>query len=93
MGGRQGIRGFPGRGPAGKNISIWISDTEIEHVYKKVGSFWLPAHNTSITKVRFGGTATLKIDYRDYRIGEPQAGMSSEVCSAEAPQGQLSERR
>jgi hypothetical protein len=76
-----------------KNISFWISHTEIEHEYKKVGAFWLPARNTSITKVRFGGTAKLKIDYRDYRIGEPQAGMSSEACSQAAGQGQLSEKR
>jgi hypothetical protein len=62
-----------------KNISFWISNTEIQHEYKKVDSFWLPAHNTSITKVRFGGTATLKIDYRDYRIGEAQAG--ADLCA------------
>ncbi len=76
-----------------KNISFWISHTEIEHEYKKVGAFWLPAQNTSTTKVRFGGTAKLKIDYRDYRIGEAQSGMSSEVCSQAAAQGQLSEKR
>lgn len=76
-----------------KNISFWISHTEIEHEYKKVGAFWLPARNTSTTKVRFGGTAKLKIDYRDYRIGEPQSGTNSEVCSQAAGQGQLSEKR
>lgn len=76
-----------------KNISFWISHTEIEHEYKKVGAFWLPARNTSTTKVRFGGTAKLKIDYRDYRIGEPQAGMSSDACSQAEAQGQLSEKR
>jgi hypothetical protein len=75
-----------------KNISFWISHTEIEHQYKKIGPFWLPAHNTSTTHVRFGGTAKLKIDYRDYRIGEPQAGQNSDVCSQPAARLQLSEK-
>jgi len=75
-----------------KNISFWISHTEIEHEYKKIGEFWLPAHNTSVTHVRFGGTATLKIDYRDYRIGEQQAGMVPDVCSQSLAQAQLSEK-
>ena len=73
-----------------KNISFWISHTEIDHEYKKVGEFWLPAKNTSTTHVRFGGTAKLKIDYRDYRIGESQAGASPDVCSQSAAQEQLS---
>ncbi len=75
-----------------KNISFWISHTEIEHEYKKIGAFWLPAWNTSTTKVRFGGTAKLKIDYRDYRIGEPQSGATSDVCSQAAAKIQLSEK-
>src|SRR5262249_20161030 len=64
-----------------KNISFWISHTEIEHEYKKIGAFWLPALNTSTTHVRFGGTAKLKIDYRDYRIGESKPGAPSGVCA------------
>ena len=52
-----------------KNVSFWISHTEIEHEYKKIGEFWLPAHNTSVSKVRLGGTATLTIEYFNYRIG------------------------
>lgn len=75
-----------------KNISFWISHTEIEHEYKKVGEFWLPARNTSTTKVRFGGTARLRIDYRDYRIGEAAQGAPSDVC-AQAAATQLSEKR
>jgi hypothetical protein len=72
-----------------KNISFWISHTEIEHEYKKHGEFWLPAQNTSTTHVRFGGTATLKIDYRDYRIGQPKPGSTADVCSQAASQMQL----
>jgi hypothetical protein len=65
-----------------KNPSFWISHTEINHQYEKIGQFWLPATNTSITKVRFGGTAKLKIDYLDYRIGSPEtAPTGGDVCS------------
>ena len=64
-----------------KNISFWISHTEVEHEYKKIGDFWLPARNTSITHVRFGGTAKLKIEYRDYRIGVPHSGTPSNACT------------
>lgn len=51
-----------------KNPSFWISNTKIEHHYEKIGNFWLPASNKSITKVRLGGTATLTIQYTDYKV-------------------------
>lgn len=52
----------------GKNPSFWTVHTDIQHFYAKIGEFWLPSHDTSVTKVRFGGTATLTIDYFDYKI-------------------------
>jgi len=55
-------------GEPAKNPSFWISHTQIEHRYTKVGDFWLPAHNQSITQVRLGGKAVLTIDYTDYEI-------------------------
>jgi hypothetical protein len=51
-----------------KNPSFWISRTEIEHRYAKIGEFWLPAYNQSITQVRLGGKAVLTINYTDYEI-------------------------
>jgi hypothetical protein len=51
-----------------KNPSIWIKKTEIRHLYKKVGDFWLPAENQSISTIRFDGRATLTIKYADYEI-------------------------
>jgi hypothetical protein len=51
-----------------KNPSLWISKTSIKHSYTKIDEFWLPVQNTSQTSVRFGGTATLIIDYHDYAI-------------------------
>ncbi|MGA7522780.1 MAG: outer membrane lipoprotein-sorting protein [Acidobacteriaceae bacterium] len=51
-----------------QNPSFWIRSTEIHHVYTRTGSFWLPEHNESETKVRFGGSAVLTIDYGAYQI-------------------------
>ncbi|MGO9433701.1 MAG: hypothetical protein ACLPH3_14410 [Terracidiphilus sp.] len=59
-----------------QNPSFWIRSTEIHHVYSKVGDFWLPQRNVSESKIRFGGTATLTIDYGDYEFEH------SEVTSA-----------
>lgn len=51
-----------------KNPSFWIKKTRIEHRYQKIGEFWLPASNKSVTDVRLGGTATLNILYSDYQL-------------------------
>jgi hypothetical protein len=51
-----------------KRPSFWISKTRINHVYTKVGDFWLPAENRSTTDVRLGGVATLTISYTNYQV-------------------------
>lgn len=51
-----------------KNPSFWISRTLIRHTNRITNGFWLPEQNQSETKVRVGGTATMCIDYRSYRI-------------------------
>jgi len=51
-----------------ENLSFWIRNTEIRHLYSKVGEFWLPKQNTTVTKVRLGGIATLTIDYDKYEF-------------------------
>lgn len=51
-----------------KNPSFWIKKTRIEHRYQKIGQFWLPASNQTITSVRLGGTATLNILYSAYEL-------------------------
>lgn len=51
-----------------KPPSIWIKKTRIEHQYEKIGEFWLPAFNKSVTNVLLGGTATLTIQYTDYKL-------------------------
>jgi hypothetical protein len=51
-----------------KNPSFWTKDTKIEHVYTKVGDFWLPKSNHSTTNTRLGGRAYLTIDYNNYKV-------------------------
>ena len=51
-----------------ENLSFWIRNTEIRHLYSKVGDFWLPKQNTTVTKVRLGGIATLTIDFDKYEF-------------------------
>jgi len=51
-----------------KSPSFWISQTQIEHQYTKVADFWLPMQNRSTSRVRFGGTALLTIEYKDYEV-------------------------
>ena len=56
------------QGEPAKNPSYWVSHTQIEYRWAKIGGFWLPAHNTSETEVRMGGKAVLTIDYSDYEV-------------------------
>jgi hypothetical protein len=51
-----------------KNPSFWIKKTDIHHSYKKVGEFWLPSENESVSTVRGGGRAVLTIKYLNYEI-------------------------
>lgn len=51
-----------------KNPSMWIKKTRIEQHYQKIGQFWLPAWNQTVTNVRLGGTATLNILYSGYDL-------------------------
>jgi len=51
-----------------KTPSFWILDTTISHRYHKVGKFWLPVSDKSVSNIRFGGKATLTISYLDTKI-------------------------
>jgi hypothetical protein len=51
-----------------KNPSFWIKKTEIHHSYLKIGDFWLPSQNESISVVRGGGRAVLIIKYQNHEI-------------------------
>jgi hypothetical protein len=51
-----------------KNPSMWIKNTAIHHIYKKLGDFWFPLENESTSTMRVGGHAVLSIKYRNYEI-------------------------
>jgi hypothetical protein len=51
-----------------KNPSFWIKKTVIHHSYLKIGDFWLPSKNESVSAVRGGGRAALIIQYQNYEI-------------------------
>jgi hypothetical protein len=51
-----------------KNPSFWIKKTVIHHSYLKIGDFWLPSKNESVSAVRGGGRAVLTIKYQNYEI-------------------------
>ena len=51
-----------------QNPSFWTKKNEIHHEYMKVGDFWLPRSNESVSYIRLGGRATLTIEYKNYRV-------------------------
>lgn len=51
-----------------KNPSFWIKKTDIHHSYLKIGDFWLPSENKSVSVIRGGGHAVLTIKYLNYEI-------------------------
>jgi hypothetical protein len=51
-----------------QNPSMWITKTDIRHEYQKIGDFWLPLENRSVSTLRLNGRATLTIKYGDYEI-------------------------
>ncbi len=71
-----GIQAEPAQNP-----SFWIKSTSIHETYKKVGDFWLPEQNKSVSKIRFGGSATLTIQYQNYKIQTQQLSTSSATSS------------
>jgi hypothetical protein len=65
-----------------KNPSIWITKTEIRHSYQKIGDFWLPVENQSVSTLRFGGHATLTITYQNYEINAAHPVKEGNAASA-----------
>ena len=61
------------------NPSFWTKENKVHHEYMKVQNFWLPRRNESVSDIRFGGRATLAIEYNNYRVvdsresGKPKA--------------------
>jgi len=51
-----------------KNPSFWTVRSQIHHQYEKIGEFYLPALNQTVTNVRVGGKAVLTIRYLNYKL-------------------------
>jgi outer membrane lipoprotein-sorting protein len=66
-------------GEPGKNPSVFIKKTDIQHRYEKVGDFWLPAENHTQSVIRLGGIATLTIEYEDYKVIKAAPVRSSKI--------------
>jgi hypothetical protein len=64
-----------------KNPSFWIKKTAIHHSFLKVGDFWLPAENKSVSHIRLDGRATLTIKYDDYEVQAAPALQTTEIRS------------
>jgi hypothetical protein len=67
------------------NPSFWITQTEIHHAYLKIGDFWFPAENKSVSTLRLGGRATLTIEYGDYKILDPRPLRQADSITSSAP--------
>lgn len=55
-------------GEPAKNPSWWTTHNQFQRSYRKVGDFWLPERNESVSKVRLFGQAWLTIEYGDYEL-------------------------
>ena len=75
-----------------KNPSFWTKKSEIVQVYKKIGDFWLPAQNRSVSAIRLGGHAELTIDYKDYEI-TGASSVSSLFDAADSRSPRVSRRK
>lgn len=60
-----------------KNPSFWTKKSRILQIYTKTGRFWMPSNNHTTTTVRFGGTAVLNIDYKDYELNQPHLAVAA----------------
>lgn len=56
-----------------KNPSFWIKRTVVHHQYEKIGEFYLPVLNHTVSDTRLGGKAVLTIRYLDYQLAQPVA--------------------
>ena len=57
-------------GQPAKNPSFMIKQVNFVRRYQKVGEFWLPLRDESVTQVRFFGINILTVDYGRYDLGQ-----------------------
>ena len=59
-------------GEPAKNPSWWTRKIHFVRQCQKIGDFWLPRTDESVTTVRIFGTHILTIEHRDYQVGSTQ---------------------
>ena len=55
-------------GQPANNPSFWIKRVDFVRRYQKIGDFWVPLQDLSVSQVRIAGKGTLTIDHHDYQI-------------------------
>ena len=58
-------------GKPAKNPSFWIKSVHFVHNYGKLGSFWFPVSDRSVTDARIFGNTEVTIEYFDYTPNTP----------------------
>lgn len=71
------IEGVPAKSP-----SFWVKSVHFVHTYQKIGPFWFPASDRSITDVRIFGSTELTIEYFDYAPNTSILSASSELAAS-----------
>jgi outer membrane lipoprotein-sorting protein len=66
-------------GSPAKNPSFWVRRTNFVHRYQKIGRFWLPVVNHSVSEVLIFGRTDVTIEYSDYAINQEKAVASSQA--------------
>jgi hypothetical protein len=69
-------------GRPAKNPSFWITRVDFVRRYQKIGEFWLPLEDESVTHVRIYGKKILTIHHGDYRVNQaPPADQHTNIAS------------
>lgn len=66
-------------GRPAKNPSFWTKKVDFVRRYQKIGEFWLPLKDETVTLVRIFGTNILTIDYESYEIHSSGASAKNEL--------------
>ena len=59
-------------GRPAKNPSFWTRKVDFVQEYQKLGPYWFPARNSSVTQVFIFGVTTTEIEYANYQVNHPE---------------------
>jgi hypothetical protein len=61
-------------GHPAKNPSFWLKRVDFVRRYQKIGEFWLPLKDETITELKIHGKKILTIDHQDYTVNGSERG-------------------